>query len=270
VKKLTAILLALLLACTPLIGCDKEQTKVDPNGNETTQHGTTETDDYDHVETKQGFSMKGEKYPYQNNDVLILDVENTTDTHYTAILTVTFYNEAGEAIKTQEKTIEQFPAKYKQPCLFQPNLQFASYTCEISLEEYTGPDYLSTLTSEKHTTKVQRLANKPTGRPNERETFITVRLESSFGPCTIVPDGKFLFVTYDVVVFDNIGKIYTITQNGLKFGNTDTITSDSNDIILISSTENLDMPIPEELKGEVTVMLFPVGFKFIDDPFYKG
>ncbi len=263
-KKLTAFLLALLLACTPLIGCKQNTPQSDPNGNETTQHGTTETDDYDHVETQQGFSIKGEKYPYQNNDVLILDVENTTDTHYTATLTVTFYNEAGEAIKTQKKTIEQFPAKYKQPCLFQPRLQFASYTCEVSVEEYIGPDYLSTLSFEKYNIAVRRFENKFAGYPNVRKTSISVQVGSSFGPSTSLPEGKNLMVQWDVVVFDNTGKIYTIAQQKQTFRNTDTIKTTYNSIVLISSTEDLDLQIPEELKGEVTVILGLAGYEFID------
>ncbi len=266
-KKLTAILLALLLACGTMFGCKKDESK--DGHNETTQYGTTETkeitDDYNHVETEQGFSIKGEKYPYQNNDVLILDVENTTDTHYTATFTVTFYNEAGEAIKTQEKTIEQFPAKYKQTCLFQPNLQFASYTCEISLEEYTDTVYLSTLSGKKNNVEVRRFENKFAGYPNVRETFITVHeVESSFGPCTSLPEGKNLKVRWDVVVLDNTGEIFTIARQNHIFENTDTIKRRANDVRVLSSTENLDLQIPDELKGEVTVILALAGYEFID------
>ena len=260
-KKLTAILLAILFACTPLIGCKQNTPQGDPNGNETTQHGTTETDDYDHVETQQGFSIKGEKYPYQNNDVLILDVENTTDTHYTATFTVTFYNEAGDAIKTQEKTIEQFPAKYKQPCLFQSNLQFASYTCEISVEEYTGSDYLSTLSFEKESFDVQRHDTiREYGGPKYPSLYLQVPV--SFGPLTILPENNFLSIRCDVVVFDNV---YSKKVN---YRNTDKRLSGSLDVELLYSTDP-DWEWPEELKGRLSVIVAPVSFEIMA-PYSEG
>ena len=217
----------------------------------------------------QGISIQGQKYPYGDKDILILDVENATDTHYTVTLTVTFYNETGKKIKTQKRMIEQLPAESKQPCLFQPGQQFASYTCEVSVEEYTGPDYLSTLSYEKYTEEVRRYKNLPT-LDGKRKTVINLRIRSSFGPCTIFPEEKFLHVTFDVVVLDNTGEIYTITQHGVLFQNPATIASESSDFPLISTTEDLDMPIPDELKGEVTVMLFFAEYELVDKPKFNG
>ncbi len=162
-KKLTAILLALLLACGTMIGCDKETPQNEPAGKETTEQGSKETSpsetepqmddvikDYDQDDSQQGFIIHGKKYNYKGNeafdeygaytagDVLLLEVKNTTDTNYTAAVTVNLFNEAGEKIGTQKREFEQFIAGYKNYFLINTKDSFASYTCDLTLTEYTG------------------------------------------------------------------------------------------------------------------------------------
>ena len=265
-KKLTALLLAVLLICSTMIGCKQE----DIPGDESTENGTESKttqpqngpfiegilDDYDKEESQKGFTIKGKKYPYNDNDVLILEVENTTDTHYSTTFVVTFYDEAGEIVKTQKKSLEQFPAEYKQACVFQPECQFDSYTCKLYVGEYTGVDYLSTLSCGKYTKEVHGWVGEP-------KTSYYIRTQGNFGPCTIIPEGNRMRVWCDVVLFDNTGKIYIIKQSPLFFDNTDITKLSNNDMLLLESKEDLNMQIPEELTGELTVIVAPTRFDFV-------
>lgn len=162
-KKLTAIILALLLACGTMIGCDKETPQNKPAGKETTEQGSKETSpaetepqmddvikDYDREDSQQGFSIKGKKFYYTGNesldprsgysagDILILNVKNETTTNYTVQLTVSLFDEEGGKIKTETQEFEQFIAGYQNYFLFDSKKPFATYTCDLSLVEYTG------------------------------------------------------------------------------------------------------------------------------------
>jgi len=266
-KKLTALLLSIVLLCGTLMGCNQEDI---PGGESTENEPYESTDpfienileDYDKEESQKGFTIKGKKYPYNDNDILILDVENTTATHYTAFFSVTFYDEAGNVVAKQDKTLEQFPGEYEQFCIFQPESRFASYTCELSVEEYTGVDYLSTFFSGKFTKDIS-IIEFPADNPNK--TDIGVKIYGNFGPCNTIPSGKRMRVRTDAVVFDNTGKVYTIKESALLVGNTDTEML-VDDGVIILRRDGIDLPIPEELTGELTVILAPVGVELYDDP----
>ena len=241
-----------------------DESKDESKESETTQKqnvGLVEgiLDDYDQEESQKGFTIKGKKYPYNENDVLILEVENTTDTHYTPTFKVTFYDEADKVVATQEKKLEQFPANYTQACAFQPECQFDTYACELSLEEYTGPDYLSTFTCGKFTTKAKK-AELPYDNPYM--THIYVSTYCRFGPCSI-PTRMIIRIGCEAVVFDNTGKIYTIIdQCGFaSAAETVDIERARSDALILVEMDGLNHQIPEELTGELTVIEYPVSFE---------
>jgi len=268
-KKLTTLLLAIVLLCGTLWGCNQE----DISGDESTENGkeseTTQKqnvglvegilDDYDKEESQKGFTIKGKKYPYNDNDVLILEIENTTDTHYIATFKVTFYDEADKVVATQAKTIEQFSANYTQACAFQPECQFDSYTCELSLEEYTGPDYMSTLSCGKFTTKGIKV-ELPYDNPYM--THIYVNTYCRFGPCPI-PSGMLIDFDCEAVVFDNTGNIYTIIDRCGFLFSAETVGTERtrSDALTLVEMDGLNQQIPEELTGELTVIEYPLSVK---------
>jgi len=78
-----------------------------------------------------------------------------------------------------------------------------------------------------------------------------------------LPEEKWIRVFSDVVMFDNTGKIFTIIHRALIFYNTDKTISYNNDHDVLSSREDLKIQIPEELTGDLTVIVAPVRFDFI-------
>jgi len=262
-KKLTALLLSIvLLICSTMIGCKQEELPGDESTENGTESKTTQTqnvglvegilDDYDKEESQKGFTIKGKKYPYNDNDVLILEVENTTETHYSTTFIVTFYDKAGEIVKTQKKSLEQFPAEYKQACVFQPECQFDSYTCKLYVGEYTGVDYMSAFLGGKQILEAFIFVYE---HMSPMLASVNVKIISRYESCTIIPDGKRLGFGIDVVIFDNKGQIYRIEQHiDENFLNTETEKSRS---IVLIEPGNLDIQIPENLTEKLTVIVAP-------------
>jgi len=282
-KKLTALILALLLACGTITGCEKgnsgeettknnnklAETKVVETKAPETKVGDTEVPETNPENKSESvsecLSIQGQKYPYDDVDILILEVENPTDTHYTAIIKVTFYDETGKTMGTQVRKIQELPAGNKQNCLFQPNRQFASYTWEVSsLEEYTGTVCLNTLTTEKYSTEVTRRTNTPTGSGTEFRAMFFIPVKFRFGPYTDIPEGNVLKTEWNMVVFDNTGKVYTIVRSLQNHFNTEGVAARGDDEIILESYEDPYLPMPDELKGDVSVIMCLVGYELWD------
>ena len=68
-----------------------------------------------------------------------------------------------------------------------------------------------------------------------------------------MPAGKELWVQTDVVVFDNTGKLYAIVPQQPHYSNTEKI-REGHSAVPILITPNIDMQIPEELKGELKIV----------------
>lgn len=250
-KRLIAFLLVLFLAGGTVIGCEKDEAKDESSKTEAV------LTDYDRVDSLQGFIVKGQKHPFNNRDILILDVENTTDSNYTVKISITFYDEAGEPIKTQKKTVEQFPAEYKQAGLFRPQCIFDSYICELSLEEYTGEVYISTFCPERTIDIEKKEMPLPPYTDMTRYPTLIAKFPIRFGPCTSLPDQYGLSVSGDVVLFDNTGKVYGIFSEWSEiYPNIDSNSSGTIDFEIFHSKDP-DWKFPEELTGELTAIMIP-------------
>lgn len=277
-KKLTAIILAMLLACTAVVGCDKDEPHETPN--ETTQSETSaQTEDgikdYDQDDSQKGFAIYGKKYYYKGDsfydqyteysegDVLILTVTNETETDYKAALKVTFLDENGETVKTQSKTFTQSIAGYTNYFVFQPGKDYSSYTCDLSLTEIGEEEDILvdklTLTYEGTRERIS---------PDKALAFsqgIKKDIPQLIGRTRITWSEQVPLydVHYLFVLFDNNGDVYFICPFGAQ---TNMLDRASDYTIYSEQNHRSKVIMPEELKGELDYLVFPVRF----DPVKEG
>ncbi len=273
-KKLTAFILALLLACTAIVGCEKDEPATG-NKQETTQSGKKETTpvetkppredvikDYDQDDSQQGFSIKGKSYYYKGNDVvfgevypsgevLLLNVANETDTNYTATLNVTYLNESGEKIKTERQTFKQFSAGYQRYFLFRPGTAYDSYTCVISLEEYTDEIVADKISFKFDGFLERRYTIDELIQQGDYNRYPSLAVRFS---CTELTHPQ-VDISRTFVLFDNSGEIYMIQKMG-NIGNTSMI---GDTVWPVYATTEKSLTWPEELTGEVNgIFIFDI------------
>lgn len=293
-KKWTALFLAMLLACGSLPGCNKDvpkeeiapkenttiettakETETDPHVSQTTE---TESDknraEYgdllakytEHDLSQQGFSIKGKGYYYKGHpedymygysagDVLLFDVTNETDYNYTVLLTVTYYDENGKGVDIDLKKFKQFAAGYQRYFLFTPRKDFEYYTCEFSVTEYTEEIYyLDTFSHEilepfeRRDTIWERVVenNDFTEYPTIMTQLVTKER----------PHSETLRISSRVIIiFDNTGEIFLIAKRkNDKFFPTEG-QKESYDAIALYQTTEKKLAWPEELKGELNLIV---------------
>lgn len=272
-KKLTAFIFAVFFTCTACVSCEEYEPPEKSMEEDTTQSEmVAETEaiynEYDKVDLQQGFSLKGQKYYYKGHsysdkytefsagDVLILTVTNETETDYKVSLRVTFFDENGEKVKTQSKSFDQFIAGYMNYFIFQPNKDYADYTCDLSLTELSD--------SEKKEIIVDKLNISFEGMIEK--FYPDLELLESEGVQKMVPtllgrtnitltgtvprkDVRFLFV-----LIDNTGEIYMICP----FGAVTDMLVPSSRYIYSERVSRSKVIIPDELKGEIACLIFPV------------
>jgi len=294
-KKLTAVLLALLIALGTLTGCKQEPVKGEVNeketnqqidgGKETQQHNPTKDDtdpvetfpptedfikDYDQDDSKQGFSIKGKRYSYKGcvmerlarkvypaGEMLLLNVTNQTDTNYSATLTVTYLDENGEKIKTEKQTFKQFAAGYQKYFLFNPQKSYASYTCELSLTEYTG----EILANKISCAGINRVFEDKDyiwnfyfdNNDNQKYPTITAQIKME-----LLPHPEFRYSKL-FIIFDNTGEIYMIQKQGNEKVYAATEPGDDYHTVNLYQTTEKKLVWPEELKGELkAIVIFDI------------
>lgn len=281
-KKLTAIILAMLLACGTLMGCDKDEPHEASKGNETTQSETSAqteevSKDYDQDDSQQGFTIYGKKYYYKGNsfmdpynglapgNMLLLTVTNETETDYKATVKITYLDENGEKIKTQSKSFLQYIAGYQNYFLFQPGEEYASYTCELTLTELTDEE------------KADIIVDKIKITCNGLRERITADAEKIFSEGVIVEVPTIMMETFFtfteevspkivgayLVLIDETGEICYIDEcGGLSHPQGSFVSERETDHYIYFDRENrAKAEWPEELKGELTVLMFPTSIE---------
>lgn len=90
------------------------------------------------ADSEKSFSVKDIKYTYEGNDLVILEVKNTTDVNYSVTVTGQYLDENGAVLKTETKSFDQFYAGYRNYFLFHPQMQFADFSYTLDFEIYSG------------------------------------------------------------------------------------------------------------------------------------
>lgn len=151
-KKAFVLIAVLLLSLSVLFACEKTDTdynisnfdsesrfqvEIEPDNN--TSQGNDNNTEASRVEIQNAtFLVKDKKYVYKENDVVLLDITNETEQNLSITITMTYFDEAGEALKTEERFFEQFAAGYQNYFLFNPDMVFDTYSYTISACAFDG------------------------------------------------------------------------------------------------------------------------------------
>jgi len=262
-KKLTALLLAIVLLCSALIGCKQEATE---------EKDQTETDqdailtEYDYSDTQHGFNIKGKKYYYKGHEhverypageVLILNVTNETTDNYEVSLAVSYFDQNGEKIKTERQEFQYFSAGYQRYFIFYPEVKFDSYTCELELGEYIGEPFFEYMSMSMEISSISRI-DIPSLKKimvGDYTKYPTILLSTIVRFKQARPK---MILSYRAIVFNNIGEIYTLYDwQGTADANKEpSILGTSRIVSQICELES-DIEIPQELQGEVSIIWSP-------------
>ena len=152
------------------------------------------------------FVVTGEKYAYKNKDVLLLNVENQTDKDYNVTAVVHYFDAEGNEIKSQKQTFTGWVSGYQNYFLFQPNIEFYSYTYTVDLKECLSQCYAKDITAtfvglSESLSVVDELALKK-DFTEYAHIFARFKLESK--------NTDILKVSGQWIVFDKNGDIYSI------------------------------------------------------------
>jgi len=153
-KKYLCLILSVLLTAS-FTACDIENsatpdgspsppTSVTPNGSQlpstsvtptikptTTPDKTTEVDGV--------FSVSQKKYTFKGNNVMLLNVENTSDTAYSIEITASYKNTGGNNIKSEVISFEGFAPNWSNYFVLNPQISFDEFEFELKATPYSGP-----------------------------------------------------------------------------------------------------------------------------------
>lgn len=286
-KKLLFIF-ALIFALSVITGCQEadpnntivsDSTSTDnietTNAPEKTEKYDDPIKDYDNEQfisinnsETERFLVKGKKYTYYGNDVLIVNVENQTSKDYTITLRVTYYDETGKTIGRGSKTFNGFATGWQNYFVFQPNKLFDSFKIAIDTTEYNGIAYSQYLIAE---TSVQFEKNQIFMWVDPHGTQINYDYVPHTGIHAIInitnTFNEQLYFGPDFVIFDNKGEIFYINtmrrSTSLSPYSSYENPGESTQRIVVYATDilwedNDDFVWPEELTGEVAGI---IGFK---------
>ena len=152
------------------------------------------------------FVVTGEKYAYKNKDVLLLNVDNQTDKDYDVTAVVDYFDADGNKLRSQKKTFTGWASGYQNYFLFQPNIEFYSYTYTVDLKECLSQCYAKDITAtfvglSESLSVVDELALKK-DFTEYAHIFARFKLESK--------NTDILKVSGQWIVFDKNGDIYSI------------------------------------------------------------
>ena len=228
-KKLPALVLAILLCLTTIVGCNTPQTPQTPDDTNTLVPPEDVIDDYDneneieiggeqpeaspeHTNTIGKFVAKDKTYAYQGNNVTIIKLENQSEANCTVTIHAKFLSANGTVLKTETQSFEGFPAGWQNHFVFMPQIQYDTMEYTLDVKQYTGEMYFTSkskyVLGEIYEDKMplpQALAQGDYGK----YSGIMAKFDNVEIPKT--PYYKRLFS----IVFDNTGEIAVInTQKG--------------------------------------------------------
>ena len=162
------------------------------------------------------FSVKGKKYKYKENNLLILLVKNNTDTNYSVSVSVDFLDSTGKTLKSETQTFVGFATGYENFFAFEPGIPFDNYTYKINVEEYTDECYAKDV-------DVWFGGLVETRIPDFKQLFIDGKLEDYTKYPTIKADRYYkstntsvLDTSYKFILIDNTGEVYFTGIGGLR------------------------------------------------------
>ena len=284
-KKLFCFALATLILLTALVGCnippvtpDKNPTEqpgtTDPGTTDpgTTDPGTTYPDTTDPGTTDPGtsvnplppalndgdiekttehtvgtgkFVFKEKKFAYADGHIVLMDVKNDTDENYTLKLHATYFNEAGEEILKETRTIKGFAAQWETPVLLWPQTAFATYTYTVETIPYDGICW-----GKNYTVEYTGL----TELPSVMQYLVGTAVETNNNT---TPFRRCL----TVILFNNKGEVHCIASQGIEQISMP-MQANLGWLCTAYSTTDKKLVWPETLTGDLKCVIIPY---FSDD-----
>ena len=85
------------------------------------------------------FNVSEKKYTFKGNNVMLLNVENTSDTAYSIEITASYKNAGGKIIKSELISFEGFAPNWSNYFVLNPQISFDKFEFELKATPYSGP-----------------------------------------------------------------------------------------------------------------------------------
>ena len=243
--KKTLLILLTLFFVAAFAGCDKENNEFVIQSDYSISSYDNESIFLPNNEQSNGFSTNDKKYTYEDNNLVILQIENQTKENYSITINGRYLDENGNVLKTEMQSFEQFAAGFTNHFLFQPNIQFASFDYDIAFEEYEGEIYVNDIETwfEGLTELLTHIEEQIKQGNHKRFPTIAARFGyRSKSDISLCPNGKW-------IVFGNDNEIVTICPiSTWLYANFEDNQYSS---WLIHYTTEDELTWPDNLKGEL-------------------
>ncbi len=164
--------------------------------------------DNDPIPTTGKLVIKEKKYDYNGANIMILNVENQSNKNLTLTITAKYQDASGKTIRTGTRTIEGFPANYRNYVVLQPGIKFDKFSFEVKATAYNGETYAQYFSIASNPFKVYAAGNTEdmfNQRDNIRACVFTEFVLYFNGSARTG-------ITSDIVLFDTSGNIYLIYE----------------------------------------------------------
>lgn len=272
-KKALILISVLLLSLSALFACketdtdynisnfDSEsrfQVEIEPDSN-TSQENSNNTE-ASRVEIQNAtFLVKDKKYVYKENDVVLLDITNETEKNLSITITMTYFDEAGDELKTEERFFEQFAAGYQNYFLFNPDMVFYTYSYTVNASVFDGEviinKYEFKFVGLEETRSLANYDENMNMLPNpENKYYPTLEARVTFSSTHTVK----MYVGVDMLLFNEQDELVAICKFGPPISPKLEIGKEYKSAVLYQTKEET-MVWPEQYKGDIRAV-----FCFID------
>ena len=254
-KKSISVILLISLMLLTLIGCNNTDTPADDTTDDNNNSAPAFVDpinDYDKVDdsSTDGFVIKSKKYDYEENNVVIMNVENQSENNYTVTVDMTYYDDGGNQITKESQSFEGFSANWQKYFMFKPDRAFSSYEYKLTTEVFDGECYDKTFTFDDNVVV--------------KEGRVTLG-EDENGIDKGLGRGILGFIKYKydypqllefwltAVFFDKNGEIYYISTMSKEINEAPYMENEFCRELVLGTKDSVEWP--EELKGETSGIL---------------
>ena len=194
----------------------------------------------EHIVGNGKFVFYEHKYDYADQNLVLMDVKNETDTNYTLTIHYTFYDAAGEEIISDSKIFDGIASGMQKTILLWEAVAFDSYSYTIETTPFNG-----VCVEENFSMKLKEIW---VGRANiGRELYPALVgnvVETNF-------NSTFFYRCATVILFDNTGKVYGMYSMGIESCNAQYIESPNRSAFCAYIHKGDEMIWPEELTGDL-------------------
>ena len=197
------------------------------------------------------FLIKDKTYTYRDHDVVLLDITNEAQQNLSITITMTYYDESGAEIKSEERFFEQFAAGYQNYFLFKPDLRFDDYTYTIHAVAFDGEviidRYEYVFVGLKENRSLARLDENGNMLSNpENLYFPTIESQITFG----TTHTETMYVGAEMLLFNEKDELVHVKTFGYKINPKQEIGKEYKNGF-VYQTEEETLVWPEQYTGEI-------------------